>query len=146
MNRDLEEQLNEMGPEYKAVVMRLKGAMGACEDLRRKTLDVRRRGFVSKVFRLRPYLTAAALLVVLGLGIVFLGRKDFRHETEDGDYGAREYRAEVPEMIATQNPDGSWKNDFLTRRNAEALRSSSDPAAVIAYKKAMRNLRTRGIL
>ena len=49
-------------------------------------------------------------------------------------------------MIATQNPDGSWKNDFLTRRNAAALRASSDPAAQIAYKKAMRNLRTRGIL
>ena len=52
----------------------------------------------------------------------------------------------IPEMIATQNPDGSWKNDFLTRRNAAALRICSDPAAQIAYKKAMRNLRLRGIL
>ena len=49
-------------------------------------------------------------------------------------------------MIATQNPDGSWKNDFLTRRNAAALRGSSNPAAQVAYKKAMRNLRSRGVL
>ena len=53
---------------------------------------------------------------------------------------------DVLEMIATQNPDGSWKNDFLTRRNAAALRICSDPAAQIAYKKAVRNLRLRGIL
>ena len=53
---------------------------------------------------------------------------------------------DVAEMIATQNPDGSWKNDFLTRRNAAALKSCGDPAAQIAYKKAARNLRLRGVL
>ena len=52
----------------------------------------------------------------------------------------------ISEMIATQNPDGSWKNDFLTRRNAAALKSCDDPVAQIAYKKAARNLRLRGIL
>ena len=52
----------------------------------------------------------------------------------------------ISEMIATQNPDGSWKNDFLTRRNAAALKACGDPAARIAYKKAARNLRLRGIL
>ena len=49
-------------------------------------------------------------------------------------------------MIATQNADGSWKNDFLTRRNADALKGCADPAAQIAYKKAMRNLRAHGVL
>ena len=49
-------------------------------------------------------------------------------------------------MIASQNPDGSWANDFLTRRNAEVLRTSDDPEARVAYKKAMRNLRFRGML
>ena len=29
MSKDLEEQLNEMGPEYRAVVMRLREAQGA---------------------------------------------------------------------------------------------------------------------
>ena len=145
MNRDLEKQLDEMGPEYRAVVARLRGARGA-EDLRRETLDVRRRGFVSKVFRLRSYLTAASLLVLVGLGVFFLGRQDFRRETEDVSFAPREYRASVAEMVATQNPDGSWKNDFLTRRNAAALKACGDPAAQIAYKKAARNLRLRGIL
>ena len=49
-------------------------------------------------------------------------------------------------MIATQRSDGSWQNDFLTRRNAAALKDCTTPAAQIAYKKAMRNLRSRGIL
>ena len=153
MNRDLEETLNELGPDYRAVVARLKGAVGAGEDFRRETSDAReretrdgRRGFLSKVFRLKSYLTAASLLVVLGLGVVFLGQKDQRRETEDAGRVPREYRASVAEMIATQNPDGSWKNDFLTRRNAAALKGASGPAAAIAYKKAMRNLRTRGVL
>ena len=61
-------------------------------------------------------------------------------------FAPREYRASVPEMIATQNADGSWKSDFLTRRNAAALKGCGDPAAQIAYKKAMRNLRSRGVL
>ena len=52
----------------------------------------------------------------------------------------------ISEMIATQNPDGSWKNDFLTRRNAAALRVCDDPAARIAYKKALRYLNFKGLL
>ena len=164
MNRDLEEQLNEMGPEYRAVVARLRAGLEAKggEDFRLKTGDVRgretedgrlggERGDRPRVLRLtslvlRPMLVAASLLVLLGLGVVFLERKDFRHETRGLSFGAREYRASVDEMIATQNPDGSWQNDFLTRRNAAALKGCGDPAAQIAYKKAMRNLRTRGVL
>ena len=146
MNRDLEEQLNEMGPAYRAVALRLCAAREAREDLRRETLDVGRRGFTSKVFRPRSYLTAASLLVVLGFGIFFLRPLDFRPKTQDVGFGPREYRASVSEMIATQNPDGSWQNDFLTRRNAEALKLCGDPAAQVAYRKAVRNLRVRGVL
>ena len=144
MSRDLEEQLDEMGPEYRNLVARLKDAREA--DFRRETLGVRRRGFVSKVFRLKSYLTAASLLVFVGIGVVFLGRKNVRSEAQDSGFGPREYRASVAEMIATQNPDGSWKNDFLTRRNAAALKSCGDLAAQVAYKKALRNLRARGVL
>ena len=146
MNRDLENQLDEMGPAYRAVALRLRAAREAREDFRRETLDAGRLGFMSKVFRLKSYLTAASLLVFAGLGVVFLGRKDFRPKTEDADYGAREYRASVSEMIATQNPDGSWQNDFLTRRNADALKGCAEPAAQVAYRKAVRNLRVRGVL
>ena len=137
MSRDLDEQLKEMGPEYRAVVARLRAAREAAD-----VLNVFRPG--SKV--LRPVLAAASMLFLIGLGVTFLGRQDFRRETKDVRCAPREYRASVPEMIATQNPDGSWKNDFLTRRNAAALKVCSDPAAQIAYKKAMRNLRTRGVL
>ena len=144
MNRDLENTLNEMGPEYRAVVARLKD-WATAEDLRLKTRDGRR-GFASQALGLKPYLVAASLLVLLGLGVVFLWRQDLGHETGDMSFAPREYRASVPEMIATQNADGSWKNDFLTRRNAAALKLCGDPAAQIAYKKAVRNLRSRGVL
>ena len=143
MNRDLEDQLNEMGPAYRAVVARLR-AGGEAEDFRRKTLGGRR-GFMSKVFCLKSYLTAATLLVLVGFGVFFLGRKDLGHETKDVSFAPREYRASVAEMIATQNPDGSWTNDFLTRRNAAKLKASDDPAARIAYKKAARYLTAKGL-
>ena len=139
MNRDLEEQLDEMGPEYRAVALRLRVAREAAQGIKSPVFRLR-----SKV--LRSVLVAASLLVFAGLGVVFLGRKDFRHETKDVRFAPGEYRASVSEMIATQNPDGSWKNDFLTRRNAAALKVCGDPAAQVAYKKAMRNLRSRGVL
>ena len=150
MNRDLEETLNELGPDYRAVVARLRGA-GEAQDLRPETLDEGRLGSLSKVFRLRskvlrPVLAAASLLVLAGFGIHFARTLDLRPKMQDAGFGAREYRATVPEMIATQNPDGSWQNDFMTRRNAAALKLCGEPAAQVAYKKAMRNLRVRGVL
>ena len=143
MSRDLEEQLDEMGPEYRAVVARLKDSATA-EDLRLKTRDGRR-GFASKVLGLKSYLVAASLLILVGVGVVFLRRQDLRHETEDMSFAPREYRASIPEMIATQNPDGSWKNDFLTRRNAAKLKGCDTQAARIAYKKAARYLNAKGL-
>ena len=143
MSRDLDEQLNEMGPEYRAVVARLRGAQSA--GFGQRTTDSRQRP-LSFVLCPLSYLTAASLLVIVGLGVFFATPQPRNFATPQHPHGAPEYRASVPEMIATQNPDGSWKNDFLTRRNAAALRVCSDPAAQIAYKKAMRNLRTRGVL
>ena len=143
MCRDLEEQLSEMGPEYRAVVARLRAGREA--EFGQRTTDSRRRS-LSFVLRPLSHLVAASLLVFAGLGVTFLKRQDFRRETEDVSFGPREYRASVAEMIATQNPDGSWKNDFLTRRNAAALKSCGDLAAQVAYKKALRNLRARGVL
>ena len=157
MNRDLEETLNELGPDYRAVVARLKQAKGG-EDFRRKTRDVRghktkdgRRGGRPRVFRLssnvlRPTLAAASLLALIGLTVVHLSQPQTSNLKPQTSSCPREYRASVDEMIATQNPDGSWQNDFLTRRNAAALKVCGDPAARIAYKKAVRNLRSRGML
>ena len=129
MNRDLEEQLNEMGTEYRAVVARLRASCS-----------------VPRASRPLPYLIAASLLVILGLGVFFSASQPLNLSTSQPAYGAHEYQMDVAEMIATQNPDGSWKNDFLTRRNAEALKVCGDPAAQVAYKKAIRNLRSRGVL
>ena len=132
MNRDLEEQLNEMGPAYRAVVLRLRVAREAQGAGKRE-----------KGKGKREWLVAASLLVVLGLGVFFQTSRTFQTSCIRGP---REYRASVSEMIATQNPDGSWQNDFLTRRNAEALKLCGDPAAQVAYRKAVRNLRVRGVL
>ena len=133
MSRDLEEQLDEMGPEYRAVVMRLRAAREA-------------QGIGDRGSGIGGWLVAASLLVILGLGVFFPTSQPLNLSTSQPAYGAHEYQMGVAEMIATQNPDGSWKNDFLTRRNAAALKVCGDPAAQIAYKKALRNLRSRGVL
>ena len=133
MNRDLEEQLDGMGPEYRAVVARLRAA--------REAQGKRKEGRGKS-----GWLVAASLLIVLGLGIFFSTSQPLNFSTSQPSYGAHEYQMDVAEMIATQNPDGSWKNDFLTRRNAAALKTCIDPAAQVAYKKAVRNLRVRGVL
>ena len=133
MSRDLDVQLKEMGPEYRAVVVRLREAQGAGkrEEGRGK----------------RGWLIAASILVILGLSAIFIQSNNRTIEQSNNSlFGPSEYRASVSEMIATQNPDGSWKNDFLTRRNAAALKTCIDPAAQVAYKKAVRNLRVRGVL
>jgi hypothetical protein len=98
-----------------------------------------------------PLLAAASLLILLGLGsfLVFPGKQPATAPSS----AAHEYRlADTPggeaidEMIRTQNADGSWRNDFLTRRNADALAHCPHAEARVAYKKAMRNLRIRGLL
>ena len=130
MNRDLEETLGEMGPEYRALVARLRAGGDASAAVRPSW---------------RPWLLAAAsLLVSVGIAAVFFSRPSVS-VLRPLDC-PREYRASVDEMIATQNSDGSWQSDFLTRRNAAILRACTDPASRIAYKKAMRNMRLRGIL
>ena len=150
MTKDLEETLAGMGPAYRAVVDRLvAGAEAKPRPGRRSPAFPSR----SRVFGRKPLLAAAAsLLILLGLGFVFL-RQGERPGAAQTFGAAHEYcLAETPdgeavaEMIRTQNADGSWRNDFLTRRNAAALSHSSLAEARVAYKKAMRNLRVRGLL
>lgn len=142
MNRDLEETLNELGPDYRAVVARLRAGREAASGSRSSS--------DSRSSSRAAYLVAASLLVLIGLTVVHLSQSQSQSQTTNlkpqTPSCPREYRATVAEMIATQNPDGSWQNDFLTRRNAAALKVCGDPAAQIAYKKAMRNLRARGVL
>ena len=152
MNADLEAQLREMGGEYRAVVARLSSAY--CPAERETSHQVR---FIRRFGSSAGYLVAASLLAVLGFGAFRLFNSSPSHSTirrfEHSEISSTEYAlaslhtdAAVREMIRTQNADGSWKNDFLTRQNAAALRLCDSAAARIAYKKAMRNLRVRGLL
>jgi len=140
MNMDLEEQLKELGPDCRAVVARLRAA---------RTVNPSHEPVASDrctTFLRHPvWLVAASLLLVFGLSVLFQTIKRSNNQTKP-IYGAREYHLSVHEIVATQRPDGGWQNDFLTRRNAEVLARCKDMDARIAYKKAMRNLRSKGIL
>ena len=48
-------------------------------------------------------------------------------------------------ILDSQRSDGSWSNDYLTMQNAAALRRAHDEASQIAYKRAVRYLRTKGL-
>ena len=170
MSRDLDGQLDEMGEEYRAVVGRLKAAYAPAAGCRTRrpahirgfahSLRGRGQSLTARQARVVGYLLAASLLLVLSLGIFLHPSHPSRpsqpsHPSQPSQPSqpSHEYSlaysrtAEaIEEMIATQKPDGSWKNDFLTRQNAAALKACPAPAAQVAYKKALRNLRIRGAL
>ena len=150
MNRDLEEQLDEMGPAYRAVVARLRAGREAEPGGRGPGTSSGAGSSRDSSFSRQAYLVAASLLVAVALGVLFTQSNNRTikqsEQSTNSPRAPREYVMSVPEMLATQNPDGSWQNDFLTRRNAEALRLCAGEEARIAYKKAMRNLRARGLL
>jgi len=129
MNADLEATLRELGPEYRSLVNRIVDAYA--EPVRIAHWP-------------RALLIAATIAFALVLSFVL---------TRSSEPRVNEYHlalihdeAAIDEIIKTQNQDGSWKNDFLTRQNAEALRTLPGKAAQIAYKRARRNLRVRGLL
>ena len=136
MTTDLEETLDELGPEYRAVVARLRGDGVA-----------------------RPvYLRAAALALLLFLPCAYWGLSGRTGAARSSlsapeSPAPREYVLAlsttpdaVAELVRTQRADGGWANDFLTRQNARALKDVPDAPAQLAYRKAMRNLRVRGVL
>ena len=146
MTKDLEETLRELGDGYRPVVDRLLAAYRPQSP----SVAVRPASAVGWGVAL---LSAAALLVFLGLGAVFRGSSPAKVYTVRVTDAANEYRlavvrddAAVREMIRTQRPDGGWGSDFLTRQNAAVLRDCPGEAAQLAYRKAMRNLRLRGRL
>ena len=157
MTKDLEETLAEMGPAYRAVVDRLVASEQAAPSAVGRIDGFENRWGWGRAAYVR---VAASLLVCAGLVGVFLATSARRAPADAPKVytihvttAARAYRlaqirddAAVQEMIRTQNPDGSWENDFLTKRNAEVLRTCPDAAAQIAFKKAQRNLRLRGAL
>jgi hypothetical protein len=136
MTKDLEETLAELGPSYRAVVDRLTAAREAPGSVRRKLFAVR-----------AAALTAAGLLVLLGGAFWALSPAERRSPAGAFAYTAA-YGAGAPAMarlVASQRADGSWESDFLTRQNAAALAGAAAPEGRIAYKKAVRYLRTKGL-
>ena len=140
MTNDLEKTLGELPVGCRDVVARLR----ASAEVSPRVVAVGR-------WRPVPLATAAALAAAL-LGVAAFFASDRASETRQLK-GPREYvLAAQPsadaalEIVRLQKPDGSWQNDFLTRRNAEALKTCPDARAQLAYRKAMRNLRVRGLL
>lgn len=140
MNSDLKRQLEEMGADYGAVVERLRSAR---EVEPRVVCAVRANppGAFKKSF-----LIAASFAAFAACTLTMCLERPVRS-------GATEYllaeactEKAIREIIRTQNPDGCWKSDFLTKRNAEALRLAQGGEARIAYKKACRAMRLKGIL
>lgn len=133
MTKDLEETLNELGPEYRSVVGRLRAPFAAP---RRSPL---------------PYLLAASLIAVVGFSIWCLPGSECRREGSAASaprvytvaYANDEYALQA--IVDSQQSDGSWSNDYLTMQNAAALRKAGDTASQIAYKRAVRYLRTKGL-
>lgn len=149
MTKDLEETLREMGPEYRTVVDRLVSAYEPVSAEKLSDPPAVRLGRI--VGWSAAYLVAASLLVLVGVAALF--RPTDAARSSSVGLPSNEYRlaqsrsdAAVAEIIRTQNPDGSWKTDYLTRQNAAALKFCSSDAAQIAYRKAMRNLRVRQVL
>ena len=144
MNVDLESTLNELGPEYRAVVARLRSAREV-EPSGTRAFSLPR----TEWWRHVGYLVAASLLVALGFSIFMQGAANAPREPYAGAkvytvaYAPTEEALEI--IVASQRADGSWSNDFITRQNAAALRASEDERMKIAYRRAVRYLRSKGL-
>ena len=138
MNGDLENTLNELGPEYRDVVARLRSAREV-EPARigLKDLAPGRACSSSRAFWCRAgYLAAASLFVALGLSIFMQDAAKAPREPYAGAkvytvaYAPTEEALEI--IVASQRADGSWSNDFIedrvpSRRKVSPLKGS-EPA------------------
>jgi len=138
MTKDLEETLNGMPLGYREVVARLK-ASAEVVPVKRRSLHV-------------PLLMAAGFIAVfLGLSIIFNAMRPIGTEGTQ-QRGPREYVLSAQtgleaalEIVRTQKTDGSWQNDYLTRRYIAVLKDCPDARVQLAYRRALRNLRVRGL-
>ena len=145
MNADLENTVEGLGPAYRDVVARLRAS---CEveptRIGPKALAPGRasRSPVS-------YLAAASLAAALALAVLYVAPRGGDAAAEvpltvyTVAYAPTEEALEL--ILASQRADGSWSNDFLTRQNAAALRASGDERMRVAYRRAVRYLRTKGL-
>ena len=144
MNADLENTLDELGPAYRDVVARLMSA----RELEPCTKHGAWRPATTFLWRF-GYVAAASVAVALGVSVLMRGaanapRAQFPSPTAyTAAYVSTDEALEA--IVTTQRADGSWKNDFLTQQNAAALRASDDERMRVAYRRAVRYLRTKGL-
>ena len=144
MNADLERTIEELGPECRVVVDRLRAAAEA--EPKRPAVGGRRPA-AGVFLRRAGHLAAAALFAAIALSVMLQDAPQAKSfpaaSVYTVAYAPTEEALEV--ILASQRADGSWSNDFLTRQNAAALRASREERMRIAYRRAVRYLRTKGL-
>lgn len=133
MNRDLQATLKELGPDYRRLVREMKAPF---ED--RPAAHARPRWKIG-------YLAAAILAAVFGLTVWFRSAPAPRTAPRIYTIAYAATPDALRTIVASQQADGSWENDFLTRQNAAALQNATIPDQRIAYLKAVRYLRRKGL-
>jgi hypothetical protein len=145
MSEDLDRTLNELGGEYVSVVARLK-TLREVEPAGRA--HARKRKWL---FRIGSAI-AASLIIAVALAVFFKEPEaTYNHASQSSANFQMPYmlafsasdKNVLEEIKRTQNPDGSWMNDSLTRQNAAALKKFDGKS--IACRKAARYLRFKGI-
>lgn len=146
MTEDFKETLDELGPEYIQVVDKLKN-LGEIETRNGRFFAKR-----SVFFKRNGVLLAASLTLVIAMTFYFVKSNWDKKGIAEIDISAsKPYflafnltdERSIEEIKRTQKPDGSWNNDLLTRQNATALMKVDKSS--LAYRKAMRYLRSKGL-
>ena len=158
MNADLEKTLGELAPEYRDVVARLRSArevepvrFGLKDLAPGRVADRRYPDLAPGRVARSPfsYLVAASLVAALALAVLYVMPRGGSAVAEvpltvyTVAYAPTEEALEA--IVASQRADGSWSNDFLTRQNAAALRASCEDRMRVAYRRAVRYLRSKGL-
>ena len=145
MSADLDKTLRELGGEYISVVAKLKTL---------REVEPGGRAHAPK----RKWLVPIGSAIAASLTIAVISAVLFkRPEVTQIPSTQSSANSQIPYMLAfsasdknvleeikrTQNPDGSWMNDSLTRQNTAVLKKFDEKS--LAYRKAARYLRFKGI-
>ncbi len=152
MNADLEKTVGELGPGYRDVVARLRSSREvepARVGLKAPVPGCAGRAPWGAARSPFSYLAAASLVAALALAVLYVMPRGGGAAAEvpltvyTVAYAPTEEALEA--IVASQRADGSWSNDFLTRQNAAALRASGEDRMRVAYRRAVRYLRSKGL-